>query len=48
MSIEDERRTRAAARAPHEPQPRRRTPQNRGALETGLERALDEVRKVGV
>jgi hypothetical protein len=48
MSIEDERRTRAAARAPHGPQPRRRTPQNRGARETGLERALDEVRKVGV
>ncbi|WIG17182.1 hypothetical protein [Kocuria rosea] len=48
MSIEDERRTRAAARATHEPQPRRRTPHDRGARETGLERALDEVRKVGV
>ena len=48
MSIEDERRTRAAARAPHEPQPRRRTPHNHGAREAGLERALDEVRKVGV
>ena len=48
MSIEDERRTRAAARAPHEPQPRRSTPHDRGARETGLERALDEVRKVGV
>jgi hypothetical protein len=48
MSIEDERRIRAAARAPHEPQPRRRTPHGRGAREAGLERALDEVRKVGV
>ncbi|VEI51265.1 hypothetical protein [Kocuria rosea] len=48
MSIEDERRTRAAARAAHEPQPRRRTPHDRGAREAGLERALDEVRKVGI
>ena len=48
MSIEDERRTRAAARAPHEPGPRRRTPYEHSAREAALERALDEVRKVGV
>ncbi|GAA1764310.1 hypothetical protein [Kocuria aegyptia] len=48
MSIEDERRSRAAAMAGNEQVPSRSAPYERGTREAALERALDEVRKVGI
>lgn len=48
MSNEGERRSRAAAAQAHRQEPGRRAPLDREARDPGLERALDEVRKIGV
>ncbi|PLC11309.1 hypothetical protein AUQ48_02415 [Kocuria flava] len=48
MSIEDERRCRVATTAAHPHRPSRREPRERAAYEERLERALAEVRAVGV
>jgi hypothetical protein len=48
MSIEDERRSRGAAQATRRQEPGRGTPPVSEAHAAALERALDEVRKVGV
>lgn len=48
MSIEDERRSRAAAMGTNEQEQSSRASRDRDAREAGLERALEEVRQVGV
>ncbi|MFF0990595.1 hypothetical protein [Kocuria nitroreducens] len=48
MSIEDERRSRAAATGANQQDSSRRATHDRDAREAGLERALEDVRQVGV
>lgn len=48
MSVEDERRSRAAALGTNEQGPDRRALRDREARELGLERALEGVRQVGI